>query len=54
MAEGREFMFGMCIHLGISSNNYAEYSALMYTLIVSGILELKEIRVYSDSELVIN
>ena len=50
----REFMFGMCANLGVSTNNYAEYCALIYTLILCNILGLKQITIYSDSKLIVD
>lgn len=52
--EEREFLFGICINLGIASNNYAEYSAFIFCLIYNYLLGQNRIRVYSDSELVVN
>ncbi|CAI2362221.1 unnamed protein product [Moneuplotes crassus] len=52
--EEREFMFGACFNLGRGTNNYAEYSAFLFTLILNSLLQKKHIIVYSDSTLVVD
>lgn len=47
-------MFGACFNIGNASNNYAEYSALLFCLILNSLLNQKHITVYSDSTLVVN
>jgi len=40
--------------IGEATNNIAEYSALIYALQEAAILQAKDIRIYTDSELVFN
>ena len=46
-------MFGMNLNLGIGTNNTSEYNAFILCLILSKILKLRKIAVYSDSELLV-
>jgi ribonuclease HI len=48
-----KFLFGMGFNLEIASNNYAEYSALLYSLVLSNILQLPSATIYTDSELIL-
>jgi len=47
------YLFGMSVCLDKVSNNYAEYSGMIYALVFSNLLELKSVNVYSDSELLV-
>lgn len=40
--------------IGEATNNIAEYSALIYALQEAAVLQAKDIRIYTDSELVFN
>ena len=48
-----KYLFGLSINLEIASNNYAEYTAMVYALIMADLLGLKVVSIYTDSELVL-
>lgn len=51
--EAREKIFGEGGYLGINTNNYAEYFALIKALEKSVALGAKKVNIYMDSELIV-
>jgi ribonuclease HI len=46
-------LFGLSLHLGIASNNYAEYAGVILAKLYGVLFGLKEIEINSDSNLVV-
>ena len=49
MEKPEEFLFGVCLHLGSASNNYAEFVGLILAQIFSSMFKQTNISIYSDS-----
>ncbi len=49
-----EFVFGLSLHLGLASNNYAEYTGLILAQLIFSMFKQTEIAVVTDSSLVVN
>lgn len=47
--ESLEFLFGVRIHLGHATNNYAEYVGLILAQVIHALNGSKEITIKSDS-----
>ena len=52
--EHLEFLFGIRIHLGITTSNYAEYCGMILAQIVHAMAGTKELTVKTDSQLLTN
>lgn len=50
----REFMFGLSLHLGYASSNYAEYAGVILAQIISSMFKQTDITIKTDAELLVN
>jgi hypothetical protein len=50
----REFLFGLSLHLGKASNNYAEYTGVILSQLVFSMFKQKQIAIRTDSMLIVN
>ena len=48
-----EFLFAVCLHLGLASNNYAEYIGVILAQLYGALFGLSEISILSDSRLAV-
>ena len=52
--NSREFLFGLSLHLGLASNNYAEYTGLILAQLIFSMFKQTVIAVMTDSTLIVN
>ena len=51
--ESLDFLFGVRLHLGLATNNYAEYLGLILAQVIHALNGSREITVKSDSQLLV-